>query len=73
MLFQVGFGKVVEAMQKVAKADENVVLIPQEQNKKSKFYFERNPPPIGHYKTAAMKKIGTYFFEFYEASFNVKN
>jgi len=70
LLFQVGFGKVVKAMQNVAKADENVVLIPQEQNKKSKFYFERNPPPIGHYTTPAMKKIGMYFFEFYESKFN---
>ncbi|WP_159949385.1 sialate O-acetylesterase [Polaribacter septentrionalilitoris] len=69
LLFQVGHGKVIEAMQNVAKSDKNVVLIPQVQDKNSEFYFERNPPPIGHYKTAAMKKIGTYFFEFYEKKF----
>ncbi len=69
LLFQVGHGKVVEAMQNVSKADENVVLIPQEKDKDSKFYFERNPMPIGHYVTGAMKKIGTYFFEYYEKEF----
>ena len=69
LLFQVGRGKVVKAMQNVAILDKNVVLIPQVQDKNTEFYFERNPPPIGHYKTAAMKKIGTYFFEFYEKNF----
>lgn len=69
LLFQVGHGKVVEAMMKTAKEDENVTLIPQEKNQKSKFYFERNPPPIGHYVTSSMKKIGEYFFEFYEEKY----
>ena len=66
LMFQVGHGKVVKAMQNVAKIDENVVLIPQEKDKEAKFYFERNPPPIGHYTAKSMKKIGNYFFEFYE-------
>ena len=70
LMFQVGHGKVVQAMQNVANSDDNVVLIPQEKGKKSKFYFERNPPPIGHYVTEAMKKIGTYFFEYYVESFD---
>jgi len=69
LIFQVGHGKVVKAMQTVAKADNNVVLIPQEKNENSKFYFERNPPPIGHYVSSAMKKIGTYFFEYYQTEF----
>ena len=69
LMFQVGHGKVVKAMQNVAKSDKNVVLIPQEKDKNSKFYFERNPPPIGHYVTSAMKKIGKYFFEFYQEEF----
>jgi hypothetical protein len=69
LMFQVGHGKVVNAMQNVSKNVENVVLIPQEQDKKSKYYFERNPPPIGHYVTKSMKKIGTYFFEYYAANF----
>ena len=69
LLFQVGHGKVVKATQNVAKADANVVLIPQETHKNSKFYFEKNPPPIGHYVTSAMKKIGEYFFEYYQAEF----
>ena len=71
LIFQVGNGKVVKAMQNVAKLDKNVVLIPQEKDKNSKFYFERKPPPIGHYTTPAMKKIGTYFFEYYEVNFNI--
>lgn len=70
LLFQVGFGKVVKAMQNVAKSDENVVLIPQVQGENSEFYFERNPPPIGHYVTSSMKKIGEYFFEFYQENFS---
>ncbi len=72
LMFQVGFGKVVKAMQNVAKVDENVVLISQEKNKNSKFYFEKNPPPIGHYVTSSMKKIGEFFFDFYEKEFTKK-
>jgi hypothetical protein len=68
-MFQVGNGKVVLGMKNIAKNDKNVVLIPQENNKKSKFYFERNPPPIGHYVTSSMKRIGTYFFEYYQTEF----
>lgn len=67
LMFQVGHGKVVEAMKNVAKADDNVVLIPQEKDKSSKFYFEKNAPPIGHYTTKSMKKMGEYFFEFYQS------
>jgi hypothetical protein len=66
-MFQVGHGKVVEAMTNVAKADDNVILIPQEKDKSSKFYFEKNAPPIGHYTTKSMKKMGEYFFEFYQS------
>lgn len=69
LIFQVGQGKVVEAMQNVSEADENVILIPQSKSKDSKFYFERNPPPVSHYVTASMKRIGAYFFEFYEENF----
>ena len=69
LMFQVGNGKVVLGMKNIAKNIENVVLIPQENNKKSKFYFEKNPPPIGHYVTSSMKRIGTYFFEYYEKEF----
>ena len=69
LMFQVGTGKVVKAMKKTAKEDKNVVLIPQENNKNSKYYFERNPPPIGHYITNSMKKIGEYFFDYYLNNF----
>ena len=69
LMFQVGNGKVVIGMKNIAQKIENVVLIPQENNKKSKFYFKKNPPPIGHYVTSSMKKIGEYFFEYYETNF----
>lgn len=70
VLFQVGFGDVVKGMKTVAKNDENVILIPQSQDKNSAFYFEQYEPPIWHYNSNSMKKIGTYFFEFYEANFH---
>ena len=58
LIFQVGHGKVVQAMKNIAKADENVFLIPQEKDESSAFYFEKNPPPVGHYVAESMKKIG---------------
>lgn len=69
LIFQVGHGKVVVAMQNIAQEDKNVVLIPQEKDKNSRFYFEKNPPPVGHYVTDSMKRIGMLFFEFYEKEF----
>ena len=69
IIFQVGHGKVVEAMKDIAKQDNNVVLIPQEYNKDSKYYFVKNPPPIGHYTYESMKKIGEYFFDYYQKYF----
>lgn len=70
LIFQVGGGKVVEGMQNIAKADKNVVLIPQEYNdKNSEYYFERNDPPIGHYTYPSMKKIGVFFAEYYINNF----
>ncbi len=65
MLFQVGHGKVVEGMEKVAGADPNVFLIPQSRNKKSPDFYEKNPPPIGHYTAKSMKRIGKAFFGVY--------
>ncbi len=64
-LFQVGHGKVVEGMEKVAGADSNVFLIPQSRNKKSPDFYEKNPPPIGHYTAKSMKRIGNEFFAVY--------
>ena len=70
LLFQVGNGKVVEGMKNVAKKDDNVILIPQETDINSSFYFEQNPPPIWHYTAKSMKKMGEYFFEFYNKKYN---
>ncbi|MFK7950543.1 MAG: sialate O-acetylesterase [Saprospiraceae bacterium] len=69
MIFQVGSGKVVEGMKSIAKSDDFVFLIKQSKNKKSTNYYERNPPPIGHYTAKSMKKIGERFFETYERDY----
>ena len=73
IIFQVGNGKVVQAMKDIAKNDENVSLIPQEKDENSKYYFVKNPSPIGHYTYESMKKIGTYFFEYYQEDYAKKN
>ena len=65
LLFQVGFGNVVSGMQNVSKADQYVSLIPQSNNKNSKDYYPKNPPPVGHYVAASMKRIGENFFNYY--------
>ena len=72
ILFQVGGGKVVEGMKETAKQDENVFLIPQSKDKNSPDYYEKNPPPIGHYVTSSMKKIGFRFYEIYENEVKTK-
>jgi hypothetical protein len=69
IMLQVGNGKVVEAMKNIAAADKYVSLIPQEYDTNSVWYYERNPRPIGHYKYESMKKIGRYFFEFYQKDY----
>ena len=66
MLFQVGSGKVVEGMKQTAENDDKVFMIPQSNDKKSEDYYEQNPPPIYHYTTESMKRIGTQFFKVYE-------
>ena len=72
LIFQVGNGKVVEGMQDIAKADEYVSLIPQSNNKESKDYYQKNPPPIGHYVYESMKRIGVNFFEYYHNDYVFK-
>ncbi len=46
----------------LAENDDNVFMIPQSQDKNSADYYEQNPPPIYHYTTKSMKKIGVQFF-----------
>jgi len=69
LIFQVGTGKVVEGMKNIAADDDFVVLIPQDNDENSKYHFNRNPAPLGHYIYESMKRIGSYFFEFYENNF----
>ncbi|PWD99483.1 sialate O-acetylesterase [Marinilabilia rubra] len=66
ILFQVGSGKVVEGMKQVADNDDKVFMIPQSNDKESQNFYEQNPPPIFHYTTMSMKRIGIEFFKLYE-------
>lgn len=72
LIFQVGSGKVVKAMKNIAKNDAYVSLITQSKDKNATNYFEKNPPPLGHYKYKSMKKIGELFFEYYEKHYAKK-
>ncbi len=65
LMLQVGSGQVVESMKDIAQNDPYASLIPQENDENYKFYFKRNPPPLGHYVCESMKQIGTLFFETY--------
>ena len=69
VMFQVGGGKVVEGMKNIAKEDNKVSLIPQSNDKNSHDYYPKNPPPIGHYITESMKRIGIKFFETWENNY----
>jgi len=66
VLFQVGSGKVVKGMQSVSQNDANVYMIPQSREENSPNYYERNPPPVGHYTAASMKRIGKQFFNIFQ-------
>jgi len=70
LIFQVGRGNVVKAMKNIANSDDFVSLIPQSQDKNSDDFYERNPPPLGHYKYKAMKKIGRKFYEYYQNKYS---
>ena len=69
VVFQVGHGKVVTGMKETAKNVKNVFLITQSQDKDSADFYERNPPPIGHYTTVGMKKIGINFSKTFETHY----
>jgi len=69
IIFQVGSGKVVEAMQQIAKEDDFVSLIPQSSDENSEIFFKKNPRPLGHYVYKSMKRIGTLFFNYYETNY----
>ena len=65
-MFQVGKGKVVEGMKKVAKEDNNVYLIEQSDDENSADFYPQYPKPMGHYTTESMKRIGTNFSKIFE-------
>ncbi len=70
IIFQVGHGKVIDAMKEIAAEDANVSLIPQSHDKKSNDFYERNPRPLGHYTYKSMKKIGGHFFEYFKNNYS---
>jgi uroporphyrinogen-III decarboxylase len=61
LLLQVGSDVVVEVMKSTAKEDANVLFIAQSRDKNSPYYLPQNPPPLWHYTTEGMKKIGLNF------------
>ncbi len=69
MMFQVGNGKVVKGMKETANQDAFVSLIPQSRDKSSSDFYQKNPPPIGHYIASSMKRIGEQFFKIYEKEY----
>ncbi len=69
IIFQVGHGKVVKAMQNIANNDAFVSFIPQSKDENSDIFYRRNPLPLGHYTYVSMKKIGTRFFEYYQKDY----
>ena len=69
IMFQVGNETVVAGMKKATRELKNVHLIPQSYDKNSPDYYPRNPPPLGHYITESMKRIGTRFFEVWDKNY----
>lgn len=63
VLFQVGKGKVVEGMKETTRKDPNVYLIPQSDDKKSTDFYAQYDPPLWHYTTESMKRIGIAFYK----------
>ena len=69
LIFQVGSGEVVRGMKETANRDDRVILIPQSNNPNSTNFYPKNPPPVGHYITESMKRIGEQFFKAYQRDF----
>lgn len=69
VMFQVGKGKVVKAMQYADRNMKNVTLIPQSKDKRSSDYYPTYGPPTGHYTYASMKRIGEAFVKAYRAEY----
>ncbi len=63
IFFQVGSGEVVNGMLTAEKLLENVIMIRQNENINSTDYYEKHPPPLGHYNYNGMKKLGYRFAE----------
>ncbi|MFH4967733.1 sialate O-acetylesterase [Gaetbulibacter sp. M240] len=71
IMFQVGNQMVVDGMIRNAKEDKNVFVITQEyDDKNSADYYPQYDPPLWHYTTESMKRIGIEFFKIYDLNFN---
>ncbi len=63
LLFQVGYGKVVDGMMKTAQLVPNVTLIPQSLDTTSVNFYPKMEN--GHYNYDGMKKLGLQFAEYF--------
>jgi hypothetical protein len=68
LMFQVGSGKVVEGMQRVARDVPNATLLPQSQDPDSPHFYDKMEN--GHYNYAGLKKLGRRFAETYVGLIN---
>ena len=69
LFLKVGFGEVEKAMNATASSVPNVSLIPLSQDKASPYFYPSNPPPLWHYTTEGMKRIGLNFYKTYAADY----
>ncbi len=69
LIQQVGGGDVVKGMKDAAANDPHVSFIAQSFEKDSPYFLPKNPPPIGHYVTEGMKRMGLNFYKTYDADY----
>ena len=69
LLLQVGGGDVVKGMKATAKDTPRVSFIAQSSDANAPNFFPQNPPPIYHYNTVGMKRIGLSFSKDYLTNF----
>ncbi len=69
LIQQVGGGAVIKGMKDTASNDAHVSFIAQSSDKTSPYYLPKNPPPIGHYVTEGMKRMGLNFYKTYATDY----
>lgn len=61
LILQVGGGKVVEGMKTTAQTLPQVSFTPQSKDPDAPNYLPGYGPPVGHYNSEGMKRIGNLF------------